>query len=190
MPDVGQPPSAGNLVPSTRPSMPQDRGTSQFSTAVQGGNTPTSELLAPPPVSTPPEAHEDVYFDPQVAALQAMFPDMDVSILQSVLEASGGNHDQAIETLLTMNDPDYKPPAHAVQPQVRTYSYPRRSRARPLTDVVRRQTKMTSMNNLLGDCTWKIKRRSKLMNDALPLDGVISPDKTLLLDRAQLLPQR
>ncbi len=101
--------------------MPEARTMSAVSNVAQGASTPNSDISAPAPVSTLPEAHEDVSADPQVAALQAMFPDMDVSILQTVLEASGGNQDQAIETLLTMNDPDYKPPAHTVQPQVRLY---------------------------------------------------------------------
>lgn len=53
--------------------------------------------------------------DPKVAGLQAMFPTFDAGVLQSILEVSGGDEDQAIETLLSMSDPEYKPPAAAHQ---------------------------------------------------------------------------
>lgn len=70
-----------------------------------------------PPVSTPPAAvaRQEEHVDPRVATLQAMFPDIDVSILQLILEESGGNTDTAIETLLAMSDPNYQPPPHPQQ---------------------------------------------------------------------------
>jgi hypothetical protein len=45
--------------------------------------------------------------DPQLASLQAIFPDFDGVVLQSVLESVEGNQDHAIDMLLGMSDPDY-----------------------------------------------------------------------------------
>ncbi|EIW85489.1 hypothetical protein CONPUDRAFT_142032 [Coniophora puteana RWD-64-598 SS2] len=58
---------------------------------------------------------EQIAPDPRVAPLKAMFPDMDDSILLSVLESVGGNQDQAIDVLLGMSDPDYVPQQHPQQ---------------------------------------------------------------------------
>ncbi|KAJ8583469.1 hypothetical protein M405DRAFT_845796 [Rhizopogon salebrosus TDB-379] len=63
---------------------------------IQGGDTPALP-------QRPPE--NDV--DPRIASLHAMFPDFDDSLLLSVLQSVNGNHDQAIDTLLGMSDPDY-----------------------------------------------------------------------------------
>ncbi|KAF8517656.1 hypothetical protein JB92DRAFT_3142279 [Gautieria morchelliformis] len=45
--------------------------------------------------------------DPKVAALLAMFPDFDTSLLQSVLESVAGDQDRAVDVLLGMSDPSY-----------------------------------------------------------------------------------
>lgn len=68
---------------------------------------------AHPPVVNPP-------IDPAVSALQAMFPDFDVMVLQSVLEACGNDQDAAIDMLLGMNDPDFvsSPPPPQAQHEV------------------------------------------------------------------------
>jgi hypothetical protein len=57
------------------------------------------------PVTTapPPSA------DPKVAELQVMFPSIDVSVIEIVLESCGGSQDRAIEQLLAMTDPNFKP---------------------------------------------------------------------------------
>lgn len=47
--------------------------------------------------------------DPKVLELVAMFPTIDVPVIELVLETSGGSVDRAIETLLGMTDPDFKP---------------------------------------------------------------------------------
>ncbi|BGP30071.1 hypothetical protein JCM10296v2_001823 [Rhodotorula toruloides] len=47
--------------------------------------------------------------DPQVDQLRALFPQVEVEILEAVLVASGGSLDEATEQLLVMNDPEYKP---------------------------------------------------------------------------------
>ncbi|GEM09656.1 ubiquitin system component Cue [Rhodotorula toruloides] len=47
--------------------------------------------------------------DPQVEQLHALFPQVEVEIVEAVLAASGGSLDEATEQLLVMNDPEYKP---------------------------------------------------------------------------------
>ncbi|KAJ2917755.1 hypothetical protein MD484_g2655, partial [Candolleomyces efflorescens] len=47
--------------------------------------------------------------DPRVAELKAMFPDYDDAILLMILESANGNQEAAIEILLGMSDPNYKP---------------------------------------------------------------------------------
>ncbi|KAF4597954.1 hypothetical protein EYR38_006346 [Pleurotus pulmonarius] len=53
---------------------------------------------------------------PRIAALQSMFPTFDEVVLQSVLESVNWDQDQAIDTLLGMSDPEYKPEARPNQP--------------------------------------------------------------------------
>ncbi|KAG9035335.1 hypothetical protein FRB95_011486 [Tulasnella sp. JGI-2019a] len=115
---AGLPP---NLDPSTRPSLAIAPGVEQVSYVAQASSTPTQELPVHPPESTPPGAvtRQEENVDPRVATLQAMFPDIDVSILQLILEESGGDTDTAIEALLAMSDPDYRPQPHAHAQQQR-----------------------------------------------------------------------
>ncbi|KAH7339909.1 hypothetical protein B0J17DRAFT_657288 [Rhizoctonia solani] len=67
----------------------------------------------PQPVAPAPQAPaldsnpETLASDPAIASLHAMFPDFDLLVLQSVLEATGGDKDQAVDSLLAMSDPEY-----------------------------------------------------------------------------------
>lgn len=71
--------------------------------------------VAPQPVGPPPQAPvlaanaDALESDPAIASLHAMFPAFDLLVLQSVLEATGGDKDQAVDSLLSMSDPDYAP---------------------------------------------------------------------------------
>lgn len=47
--------------------------------------------------------------DPKVAELLIMFPSVDVGVIEMILESVGGSQDRAIETLLSMTDPEFKP---------------------------------------------------------------------------------
>jgi hypothetical protein len=38
-----------------------------------------------------------------------MFPTVDVGVIEMILESVGGSQDRAIETLLSMTDPEFKP---------------------------------------------------------------------------------
>ncbi|KAG6808397.1 hypothetical protein H0H87_012989, partial [Tephrocybe sp. NHM501043] len=75
---------------------------------------PATDATTPPPASTttptpPAVAQETRPKDPRIAALHAMFPDYDELILYSVLDSVGGDQDRALDTLLGMSDPEYKP---------------------------------------------------------------------------------
>ncbi|KAG8770696.1 hypothetical protein FRC12_004102 [Ceratobasidium sp. 428] len=78
--------------------------------------------LQPQPVAPPPQvpvldANADTLeSDPAISSLHAMFPAFDLLVIQSVLEATGGDRDQAIDSLLSMSDPDYAP----TQPHAQT----------------------------------------------------------------------
>ncbi|KAG8956265.1 hypothetical protein FRC04_004342 [Tulasnella sp. 424] len=107
-------PDPFNLTPSTRPEA--ERAVSELSNVTQPSSTPRPDLSTAPPTSTPAATHvapvtveDEPEVDPKVASLQAMFPGFDAGVLESILEASGGDEDQAIDTLLGMSDPEYKP---------------------------------------------------------------------------------
>lgn len=78
----------------------------------------TTTAPTPPPLDSPPpqaqaqaqapvpEPEQDS--DPRLAQLKALFPDMDDDILLAVL-AHDGSVESATNTLLSLNDPNYKP---------------------------------------------------------------------------------
>lgn len=77
----------------------------------------TSPTVASPLASTPASPSPGVTAgvplaaagDPKVAELQSMFPTVDVGVIEMVLESVSGSQDRAIESLLQMTDPDFKP---------------------------------------------------------------------------------
>lgn len=71
--------------------------------------TPSEDSQSTPNVPSVNSGHTrpETPGDPKVAALLAMFPDFDVSLLQSVLESVAGNQDRAVDVLLGMSDPSY-----------------------------------------------------------------------------------
>jgi len=78
--------------------------------------------VAPQPMAPPPQAPvlaanaDTLESDPAIASLHAMFPAFDLMVLQSVLEATGGDKDQAVDSLLSMSDPDYAPSQQQAAP--------------------------------------------------------------------------
>jgi len=71
--------------------------------------SPAAQPAAAPNEPTQTEGNQD----PNVVALQGMFPDFDYAVLQSVLESVGGDQDKAIDILLGMSDPSYSSTAMA-----------------------------------------------------------------------------
>jgi len=61
-------------------------------------------------------ADTEVVDNPQVAALRAMFPDFDNTVLHSVLDSVDGSEDRAIDLLLGMSDPDFVSSPQAAPP--------------------------------------------------------------------------
>ncbi|KAG6866408.1 hypothetical protein C0991_004693 [Blastosporella zonata] len=89
------------------PTPPHDHGTTTV--------TPPPASTSPPTTTPPQETHPK---DPRIAALHSMFPDYDELILYSVLDSVGGDQDRAIDALLGMSDPEYKPSTPAVSEPV------------------------------------------------------------------------
>lgn len=78
-------------------------------------NAPTHVMTDSPPAPDPTPIQpsdtqevQEISTNPQVAALQVIFPDFDPIILQSVLDSVNGNQDRAIDKLLGMSDPEYQ----------------------------------------------------------------------------------
>ncbi|KAI0779543.1 hypothetical protein C8Q74DRAFT_1259626 [Fomes fomentarius] len=57
------------------------------------------------------------HVSPQVEALRSMFPDFDVTVLQSVLESVNNDQERAIDILLGMSDPEYVSTQTTSQPE-------------------------------------------------------------------------
>ncbi|KAK8861767.1 hypothetical protein IAR55_002590 [Kwoniella newhampshirensis] len=72
---------------------------------------PPLDIYAPPAISPPPPAQSThtQTADPKVAELELIFPTVEVSVIELVLETCGGSTDRAIEQLLGMTDPNFKP---------------------------------------------------------------------------------
>lgn len=72
-----------------------------------------SPLAASPSTPQPPIIHPDPQMrpdtNPKVSELHAMFPTVELSVIELVLETCGGSTDRAIEQLLAMSDPTFKP---------------------------------------------------------------------------------
>lgn len=78
---------------------------------------PAAEENASVTATTAPETAPAVqpHANPQVAELQAIFTTVDVGVIEMVLESVGGSHDRAIESLLQMTDPEFKPDPSAAR---------------------------------------------------------------------------
>lgn len=61
--------------------------------------------------------------DPAVEQLRALFPNVDLEIVEAVLAASGGSLDEATEQLLVLSDPTYKPDPVEVCPLSQSIKY-------------------------------------------------------------------
>ncbi|KAH9892704.1 hypothetical protein C8Q73DRAFT_699123 [Cubamyces lactineus] len=73
-------------------------------------DTMTATVAAPLSTHANPGAdntEEQAQVSPQVASLRSMFPDFDVTVLQSVLDSVNGDQERAVDILLGMSDPEY-----------------------------------------------------------------------------------
>ena len=95
---------AVNVIPPSR-SGTMGSNTTTSSTIRESQAAPTIAAEPAPPSMQQQQNEEQV--PEKVASLKAMFPDFDVIVLQSVLDAAHGNQDRAIDTLLSMSDPSY-----------------------------------------------------------------------------------
>jgi hypothetical protein len=97
--------------------------------------------VQPQPIAPPPQAPvldanvSSLESDPAIASLHAMFPGFDLLVLQSVLEATGGDKDQAVDSLLSMSDPDYAPSQQQQQQQPTGGGAPNQGR-QPVSHII------------------------------------------------------
>jgi len=78
--------------------------------------SPQTPAIHPHPYGSSPHPDAPPQTDPKVADLQVMFPTVDPSVILLILESSHGSSDRAIELLLQMTDPEFKPDElHAVR---------------------------------------------------------------------------
>jgi len=78
--------------------------------------SPQTPAIHPHPYGSSPHPEAPPQTDPKVADLQVMFPTVDPSVILLILESSHGSSDRAIELLLQMTDPEFKPDElHAVR---------------------------------------------------------------------------
>ncbi|WWC85980.1 uncharacterized protein L201_000851 [Kwoniella dendrophila CBS 6074] len=100
--------------PSNPPITSPDRSSTPTVSATTGAMT---EQPHEPPVGPPPSAIaqtqptsglKQVHEDPKVNELHQMFPTVEISVIELILETSQGSTDRAIEQLLGMTDPNFK----------------------------------------------------------------------------------
>lgn len=133
--------------------------------AVPTEDAVTANEPEPQPLSATPR-------DPAVDQLHALFPDVDLEIIETVLAASGGSLDEATEQLLILSDPSYKPdPVEVSSPGssqvvqtadpvwINSRSFSSSRRTRSLRGNSRRRTKRLRRNN--GDVV-RLPGRSRL----------------------------
>ncbi|GAA5830337.1 hypothetical protein JCM11251_001313 [Rhodosporidiobolus azoricus] len=99
---VTSPPPASSSPPGAQPA-PAPAAADGTAAAEEVTSAPaTSESAIPQPAAAPP-------VDPKVAQLRLLFETVDVEIIEAVLQEKGGNVDAAMDSLLALSDPDYKP---------------------------------------------------------------------------------
>lgn len=74
------------------------------------GYQPPSAPPAAPPAAPPLAGNvaADQHANPRVAELHTMFPTVETSVIEIILESVGGSQDRAIEQLLSMTDENFK----------------------------------------------------------------------------------
>ncbi|WVQ93685.1 hypothetical protein IAU59_000761 [Kwoniella sp. CBS 9459] len=129
---MSSPPSGASAVPApapapatataSSPTAPENSSPTTPSKSVEAG-TPkastgsTAETYAPPRHPPPPphptqpqqQPPSDADLDPKISELRQIFPNVEISVIELVLETCGGSTDRAIEQLLGMTDPDFRP---------------------------------------------------------------------------------
>ncbi|WVR03649.1 hypothetical protein IAU60_000644 [Kwoniella sp. DSM 27419] len=79
----------------------------------QAADTPTpTSVVTDHTLPTAPRQAELAprqYGNPKVEELHQMFPTVEIGVIELVLETTGGSQDRAIEQLLAMTDPNFKP---------------------------------------------------------------------------------
>ncbi|KAG5646250.1 hypothetical protein DXG03_004077 [Asterophora parasitica] len=107
--------SPSQSPPASTPSPNPNPNPISFSTSASTSTSNVTTQPGQPQAQAQTQQDPGVNVDPRVAALRAIFPDYDDLILISVLAEVGGDQDRAIDALLGMSDPEYKPDPSAPQ---------------------------------------------------------------------------
>ncbi|ADV19892.1 hypothetical protein I305_00388 [Cryptococcus gattii E566] len=108
-------PTPTSAKPTVVPPLPPAEPASPPTPSARSPSLPaaTASPLNASPTSQPPIIHPDSQTqpdaNPKVFELHAMFPTVELSVIELVLETCGGSTDRAIEQLLAMSDPNFKP---------------------------------------------------------------------------------
>ncbi|KIR35744.1 hypothetical protein I307_00954 [Cryptococcus deuterogattii 99/473] len=105
-PTLAKPTAAPPLPPAEPASPPTPSARSPALPSVTTSPLNVSPTSQPPIIHPDPQTHPDA--NPKVFELHAMFPTVELSVIELVLETCGGSTDRAIEQLLAMSDPNFK----------------------------------------------------------------------------------
>lgn len=94
---------------SEAPNASADESTAAKAEATETAATPAVPAAVAAPAAPPAAPSPAPEASPEVKELHAMFPAIEIGVIAIVLESVGGSQDRAIEQLLAMNDPDFRP---------------------------------------------------------------------------------
>lgn len=106
---MSSPPKNPATVPATSNVAPTSPSGPEYAAPLGSPPSATPPSAAAPPITAPAPPATAPHANPKVAELQAMFPTVETSVIELVLETCGGSTDRSIEQLLSMTDDNFKP---------------------------------------------------------------------------------
>jgi len=106
---MSSPPKNTTTVPATTIETPVSPLAPEYAAPLGSPPSATPPSAVAPPINAPAPPATTPQANPKVAELQAMFPTVEVSVIELVLETCGGSTDRSIEQLLSMTDDNFKP---------------------------------------------------------------------------------
>jgi hypothetical protein len=106
---MSSPPKNPTTVPGPATEAPTSPPAPEYAAPLESPPSATPPSAVAPPITAPAPPATTPHANPKVAELQAMFPTVEVSVIELVLETCGGSTDRSIEQLLSMTDDNFKP---------------------------------------------------------------------------------
>jgi hypothetical protein len=106
---MSSPPKNTTTVPAPATEAPTSPPVPEYAAPLGSPPSATPPSAVAPPIAAPAPPATTPHANPKVAELQAMFPTVEVSVIELVLETCGGSTDRSIEQLLSMTDDNFKP---------------------------------------------------------------------------------